>query len=227
MGCISEMYQDEKWDTSPTWTCPTYTQKDRMVSPLRHPFVTLWGNVTHCDRLAIRGHIAYAYSFKSVHHGRSSIFVRRNLSLQKSSMQEPSMRIVPPVAPKSASLTAKANTLGLHDTLQYGPRSIAAETKSRGGLENRLARVSSCTSSSFYLLNARTLQWEETQDNLRLTMMRDLYGVHAPARLLMERKIVASVCIRSLLYLYTRCLIRVPRTRISLAWDRATFISTS
>ncbi|KAF8845468.1 hypothetical protein BDN67DRAFT_941451 [Paxillus ammoniavirescens] len=87
---------------------------------------------------------------------------------------EPSMRIVPPVAPKSASLTAKANTLGLHDTLQYGPRSIAAETKSRGGLENRLAR------------------WEETQDNLRLTMMRDLYGVHAPARLLMERKIVAS-----------------------------------
>ncbi|KAF9229719.1 hypothetical protein BS17DRAFT_799197 [Gyrodon lividus] len=84
------------------------------------------------------------------------------------------MRIVPPVASKSASLTAKANTFGLHDTLQYGPRSIAAETKSRGGLENRLTR------------------WEETQDKLRLTMMRDLYGVHAPARLLMERKIVAS-----------------------------------
>ncbi|KAF9243744.1 proteasome maturation factor UMP1, partial [Melanogaster broomeanus] len=88
--------------------------------------------------------------------------------------QEPSLRIVPTVAPKSASLTAKANSLGLHDTLQYGPLSIAAETKSRGGLENRLTR------------------WEETQDNLKLTMLRDLHGVHAPTRLLMERKIVAA-----------------------------------
>jgi len=36
-------------------------------------------------------------------------------------------------------------------------------------------------------------QWEETQDNFKLTMLRNLYGVHAPARLAMERKIVAAV----------------------------------
>ncbi|KIJ68830.1 hypothetical protein HYDPIDRAFT_173459 [Hydnomerulius pinastri MD-312] len=84
------------------------------------------------------------------------------------------MRIVPAAAPKSASLNDTANSLGLHDTLQYGPRSIAAENKSRAGLESRLAR------------------WEETQDNLKLTIMRDLYGLHAPARLLMERKIVGQ-----------------------------------
>jgi proteasome maturation protein len=51
------------------------------------------------------------------------------------------MRIVPTVAAQSASLTAKANSLGLHDTLKYGPLSIAAETKSRGGLENHLTHV--------------------------------------------------------------------------------------
>jgi proteasome maturation protein len=87
---------------------------------------------------------------------------------------EPSLRLVPPAEQKSASLAATANSFGLHDTLQYGPRSIAAETKSRGDIEHRLSR------------------WEETQDNLKLTMLRNLYGVHAPARLLMERKIVAA-----------------------------------
>ncbi|KAH7883957.1 proteasome maturation factor UMP1 [Phlebopus sp. FC_14] len=87
---------------------------------------------------------------------------------------DPSMRIVPAEPPKSTSLNDTANSLKLHDTLQYGPRSIAAETTSRGRLENRLAR------------------WEETQDNVKLSMMRDLYGLHVPARLLMERKIVAA-----------------------------------
>lgn len=37
------------------------------------------------------------------------------------------------------------------------------------------------------------MQWEETQDNLKLTLQRNLYGMHAPVRLLMERKIVSSV----------------------------------
>ncbi|KAG9314702.1 proteasome maturation factor UMP1 [Chiua virens] len=87
---------------------------------------------------------------------------------------DPSFRIVPPAEQKIASVTVKANSFGLHDTLQYGPRSIAAETKSRGGLEHRLSH------------------WEETQDNLKLTMLRNLHGLHAPARLLMERKIVAA-----------------------------------
>ncbi|SJL05303.1 uncharacterized protein ARMOST_08669 [Armillaria ostoyae] len=77
-------------------------------------------------------------------------------------------------ANKSASVQATAGTLGLHDTLQYGPRTIAAEVKTEGGLKGRLE------------------SWEETQDNLKLTMQRNVYGLHAPMRLLMERRIVAD-----------------------------------
>ncbi|KAF8213686.1 proteasome maturation factor UMP1 [Mycena galopus ATCC 62051] len=87
---------------------------------------------------------------------------------------DPSFRIVPANAPKSASVKDTANSLGLHDTMQYGPRSIAAEIKTEGGLKDRLEN------------------WEETQDNLKLTLHRNLYGMHAPMRLLMERKIVAA-----------------------------------
>ncbi|KAJ6573967.1 proteasome maturation factor UMP1 [Mycena vulgaris] len=87
---------------------------------------------------------------------------------------DPSLRIVPASAPKSASVKDTANSLGLHDTLQYGPRSIAAEIKTEGGLRERLEN------------------WEETQDNLKLTLQRNLHGMHAPMRLLMERKIVAA-----------------------------------
>jgi hypothetical protein len=54
---------------------------------------------------------------------------------------DPSLRIVPANAPKSASVTDTANSLGLHDTLQYGPRSIAAEIKTEGGLKERLENV--------------------------------------------------------------------------------------
>lgn len=41
-------------------------------------------------------------------------------------------------------------------------------------------------------------QWEETQDNLKLNMHRDIYGLHAPMRLMMERKIVTDVSLASL-----------------------------
>jgi len=87
---------------------------------------------------------------------------------------ESSLRIVPATAKPSASVQNTANTLGLHDTLQYGPRSLAAEVQSDGGLKSRLQN------------------WEATQDNLKLTLERNLYGMHAPMRRLMERKIVAS-----------------------------------
>jgi len=36
-------------------------------------------------------------------------------------------------------------------------------------------------------------KWEETQDNMKLTMQRNIFGIHAPVRQLMERKIVAFV----------------------------------
>jgi len=62
----------------------------------------------------------------------------------------------------------------LHDSLQYGPRSIAAEVVSKGGLKERLEN------------------WDATQDNTKLTLQRNLYGMHAPMRLLMERKLVSA-----------------------------------
>ncbi|KAF7310492.1 hypothetical protein HMN09_00591700 [Mycena chlorophos] len=38
----------------------------------------------------------------------------------------------------------------------------------------------------------RLENWEETQDNLKLTLQRNMFGMHAPLRLLMERKIVSA-----------------------------------
>ncbi|KAF7319871.1 hypothetical protein MKEN_00770300 [Mycena kentingensis (nom. inval.)] len=87
---------------------------------------------------------------------------------------DPSFRIVPASAPKTASIQDTANSLGLHDTLQYGPRTLATELKTGNGLKERLEN------------------WEETQDNMKLTLQRNLHGMHAPMRLLMERKIVAT-----------------------------------
>ncbi|KAF8167857.1 proteasome maturation factor UMP1-domain-containing protein [Crassisporium funariophilum] len=87
---------------------------------------------------------------------------------------ESSLRIVPASSSKSASTQDTSNSLGLHDTLQYGPRSLAAEVQSEGGLKGRLEN------------------WEATQDNLKLTLERNLYGMHAPMRRLMERRIVAN-----------------------------------
>ncbi|KAG2045274.1 proteasome maturation factor UMP1-domain-containing protein [Suillus americanus] len=86
---------------------------------------------------------------------------------------EPSHRIIPPSQIKTASISDTAGSLGLHDTLRYGLRSIATETRG-GGFENRIAK------------------WEETQDNARLHMLANLYGPSAPMRLLMERQIVSA-----------------------------------
>ncbi|KAG6837215.1 hypothetical protein H0H93_013083 [Arthromyces matolae] len=77
---------------------------------------------------------------------------------------DPSYRIVPASDAKSASVQETANSLGVHDTLRYGPRSLAAEVQT----------------------------WEATQDNANLTIQRDVYGLHAPMRLMMERKIVSQ-----------------------------------
>jgi len=106
---------------------------------------------------------------------------------------ESSLRIVPGPSPKSASVQDTSNSLGLHDTLQYGPRSLAAEVQSAGGLKGRLENVRPLTSFIINSLFNNISQWEATQDNLKLTLERNLYGMHAPMRRLMERKIVASV----------------------------------
>ena len=55
--------------------------------------------------------------------------------------QEPSLRLVPAKAPVKASISDTANSLGLHDTLKYGPRSLADEIKSTNPLQARLENV--------------------------------------------------------------------------------------
>ena len=55
--------------------------------------------------------------------------------------QEPSLRLVPAKAPIKASISDTANSLGLHDTLKYGPRNLADEVKSTNPLQARLENV--------------------------------------------------------------------------------------
>jgi hypothetical protein len=55
--------------------------------------------------------------------------------------QEPSLRLVPAKAPVKASISDTANSLGLHDTLKYGPRSLADEIKTTNPLQARLENV--------------------------------------------------------------------------------------
>jgi len=86
---------------------------------------------------------------------------------------ESSLRIVPTQGPKATNSGA-TNHLGLHDTLQYGPRSMVNEFKSHSAIKDRIEN------------------WEETQDNMKLTLMRSLYGVSLPLQIMMERKIVAK-----------------------------------
>ncbi|GJE96798.1 proteasome maturation factor UMP1 [Phanerochaete sordida] len=84
-----------------------------------------------------------------------------------------SLRLVPSSRPKAASIEDTANGFGLHDTLTHGPRSLAAEVQTVSVAKERLEN------------------WEETQDNLKLNMQRNVYGLHAPVRQLMERSIVS------------------------------------
>ncbi|CAE6529428.1 unnamed protein product [Rhizoctonia solani] len=75
-------------------------------------------------------------------------------------------------AASSASIKDTRNHLGLHDTLRYGPRTLATEIAGTSTIQRRIEN------------------WEATQDNLKLNLRRNMYGMHAPIRLLMERKAV-------------------------------------
>ncbi|KAF9503976.1 hypothetical protein BS47DRAFT_1308997, partial [Hydnum rufescens UP504] len=74
----------------------------------------------------------------------------------------------------SATVRDTANSFGVHDTFRHGPRSLVVDANGRSAHQKRLD------------------SWEETQDNLRLNLARNIFGMHAPMRQLMERKIVAS-----------------------------------
>lgn len=108
--------------------------------------------------------------------------------------QEPSLRLVPAKAPVKASISDTANSLGVHDTLKYGPRNLADEIKSTNPLQARLENVRHSMPCSIPLAKqGPCYQWDETQRSLKLTMHRNIYGLHAPMRQLMERKIVSHV----------------------------------
>lgn len=57
-------------------------------------------------------------------------------------LQDPSLRLVPANGAKSASIKDTANSLGLHDSLAYGPRNIAAEVTTTSAVKERLESVS-------------------------------------------------------------------------------------
>ncbi|CAJ0764209.1 8843_t:CDS:10, partial [Entrophospora sp. SA101] len=73
------------------------------------------------------------------------------------------------------SVINTTNSYGIHDTFRFGPKSIESDISPTHPLENRLK------------------YWEETQSNLKLTLHRKVYGLHAPIRQLMERSIVSKV----------------------------------
>jgi len=88
-----------------------------------------------------------------------------------------SYRLVPTSTPSTSaeSTLDTIGPLGIHDSLRFGgPLNLAAEGHSRHPLQTRLER------------------WEETQDNLKLKLQKDLFGIHAPVRKLMERKLVSE-----------------------------------
>lgn len=105
----------------------------------------------------------------------------------------------------TVSVADTANELGLHDQLRHGTRSLAADIAPSHPIQQRLELVSLIASLFPTLLRLHpadsyslshhtvvTIQWEETEENLHLTLQRQLYGLHAPIRRLMERDIVAN-----------------------------------
>jgi len=66
---------------------------------------------------------------------------------------------------------------------------MANELKSHSAIKDRLENVSHSVSPD---PQANALKWEETQDTMKLTLMRNLYGVSLPLQIMMERKIVTK-----------------------------------
>ncbi|PWN53888.1 hypothetical protein IE53DRAFT_404419 [Violaceomyces palustris] len=93
--------------------------------------------------------------------------------------QAPSLAIVPTwkAAQTSTSVltTSHKEHTGVHDAIRYGQRNLQHETSNANQhpIQNRLEL------------------WDETRDNLKLTMHRNVFGLGAPVRTLMERKLVS------------------------------------
>ncbi|ORX64040.1 proteasome maturation factor UMP1 [Anaeromyces robustus] len=89
-----------------------------------------------------------------------------------------SYRIVPKANEKSVtkSIAETSNKeYGVHDTFRYGPRRLVDEVLPPHPLQARLEN------------------WDETQNKLHMSMLRNSYGIHVPIRLQMEKAIVSQI----------------------------------
>ncbi|KAJ1763563.1 hypothetical protein IW139_002434 [Coemansia sp. RSA 353] len=78
-----------------------------------------------------------------------------------------------PTATESTSSVLPLQRSGVSDIISTGPTQLVSETLTAGHpLESRLAN------------------WENTQLNIKLHMQRQVYGLHAPMRTMMEVKSV-------------------------------------
>jgi hypothetical protein len=84
---------------------------------------------------------ARPHTFTPLSHGLYTPSSSLPSALAHPMHQEPSLRLVPAKAPVKASVSDTANSLGLHDTLKYGPRTLADEIKTTNALQSRLENV--------------------------------------------------------------------------------------
>ncbi|KAG0320771.1 Class II abasic (AP) endonuclease [Dissophora globulifera] len=107
-------------------------------------------------------------------HGAPYLWVLKAMQSDKNQSSD-SLRLAPsskPSAAGSASVLNTSNSYGLHDAMRFGMRQIASEVSAKHPLENRLA------------------EWESTQEELKMNMARNAYGMHAPIKMAMERSLV-------------------------------------
>ncbi|KAI8907722.1 hypothetical protein PhCBS80983_g02874 [Powellomyces hirtus] len=90
---------------------------------------------------------------------------------------EGSLRLVPSTQPSRANIAevGRGTEYGVHDTLRQGLKSVSSELMPRHPVEN----IES--------------QWKQTQEQLRMKMHRQTFGIHAPLRLQMEKALVNQV----------------------------------
>ncbi|KOS15387.1 hypothetical protein Malapachy_2061 [Malassezia pachydermatis] len=91
----------------------------------------------------------------------------------------PSMAIVPPTHAPHPTTDAKSTLhpeLGVHDAMRHGLRSLHSET----------------AAASYHPIQHRLEQWDDTQRQWKLTMQRNMFGMGAPMRTMMERHFVAQ-----------------------------------
>lgn len=90
------------------------------------------------------------------------------------------MAIVPPTHAPHPTTDAKSTLhpeLGVHDAMRHGLRSLHSET----------------AAASYHPIQHRLEQWDDTQRQWKLTMQRNMFGMGAPMRTMMERHFVAQV----------------------------------